>query len=117
MRSFASIILLLVMVSFATGLTQWLHMQHHEFEDAQEAAAAVADTPSPSTPQPDHHHHSEEGCSICAQLQAPMMDTSHTVWLIDTGAWVRYVSMLPVSQYSQDVPSSLSCRGPPAPSC
>ncbi len=114
MRRIVTFLLLIAMASFATGLTERLHTQHHEYEDAVAAAAALEKS---HAPVPSPHKHSEQDCPICAQFHTPIIATAHAAWLIDTGVWVRYVSMLAFSQQSQDVPSSLSCRGPPAVAC
>jgi hypothetical protein len=110
-----SIFLLLVMVGFGTGLMQRLHMLQHEHEDAAEVAGNVQAARIPHSPIPTPHKHSEDHCQICAQFHAPIISHAYVAWLIDTGCWVRYVSMLAISQKSQDIPTCRACRGPPVP--
>ena len=53
---------------------------------------------------------SARGYSVtnCYVLRQP-----DAAWLIDTGVWVRYVSMLADGQRSQTYAGHRSCRGPP----
>jgi hypothetical protein len=103
------------MALFASGFLQRLHAMEHEREDAvaDDGIACVSDKQTPQS-APHGHHHSEENCPICAQFHAPMTSSSTVIWLVDTGCWVRYVSMLAVSQQSQTLPERLTARGPPA---
>jgi hypothetical protein len=114
-RSIVSIFLLVLMIGSGTGFWQRLHALQHEREDsAAVVLTAGGDVPHPA---PVPHKHSDDGCPICVQLHAPMISTNFAAWLIDTGEWVRYVSMLPESQRSQVFVSRLTCRGPPSVSC
>jgi hypothetical protein len=105
---------------FATGLPAYLHALEHEREDAAEMSAAT-DTPStpginvnfPAPAKEQHHHHDEANCPICAAVHAPAIASGAVALLIDTGLWVRYVSMPAFDQRSQTLPTRISCRGPP----
>jgi hypothetical protein len=117
-RTLVSIFMALVMALVATGIPQAAHERQHEQEDAREALAAQALAASQGKklpPVPANHSHDD--CPICQQFHSPVVAWNRTVWLIDTGKWVEFVSMLAVSQHSQTVPSRISCRGPPGISC
>jgi hypothetical protein len=107
-RSLISIFLIAVMTLWASGLAQAVHQQQHIREDAA-AARAGKHGRNKLPPTPRH-----DDCPICVRLHMPIVPHTPVAWLIDTGAWVRYVSMLPVVQQSQNSPSCLLCRGPPA---
>jgi hypothetical protein len=109
----ASIFVLLVMSLMASGTLQFLHELDHEREDA--AADARLDG-APTSPQPaksQPHPHSHDDCGLCFQFRAPALAGSWTVLMLDSGEWVRYVSMLAISQRSQTSPMRPPCRGPP----
>ena len=104
----------LVMALMTSGFPQAVHEQMHASEDAREERAAkalAADQGSKPLPVPANHSHDD--CPICQQFHSPVIGWSSTVWLIDTGRWVEFVSLLAVSQHAQTVPARLSCRGPP----
>ena len=117
-RRLVSIFMALVMALMATGIPQAAHERMHANEDAREELAAQALAASQGKnlpPTPASHFHDD--CPICQQFHSPVIAWSSTVWLIDTGKWVEFVTMLAVSQHAQTVPARISCRGPPGISC
>lgn len=112
MRLFTSILLLLALLAAAIGMPQAIHAREHE-QSACAAEDGVVVHPEQASPV-----HIQHTCVLCLQLHSPSTPPPARAWLIDTGAWVRYVSMLATSQRSQTFAGRLSCRGPPGqPSC
>ena len=112
-------VLLLMLGAMASGVPQYFHEQGHEREEAAELkgaeGAGASENVAGGTGHSTHkHEHSDQDCPICAQFHAPMMAASVQVWLLDSGEWVRFVSMLAVNQRSQTFGARISCRGPPA---
>jgi len=118
MRRLVSILMLLVMTAFATGLLFHLHMRQHEQEEAMERVivSAIPDSQTPA-PAGHHHEHSEENCPLCAQFHAPIISMFHVVVLVDSGQCVYSPAIPAISQQSQGFGLRISCRGPPAPTC
>ena len=108
MRSIVAILLLVVMASLASGYPQALHEREHELEQAVRPPGNTHNQVPVQAPKSP-----EKNCRICVAFHAPIMSVDQTAWLMDTGIWVRYVSMLAISQQSQTFPTRLSCRGPP----
>jgi hypothetical protein len=106
MRVLAAI-LLLVMLATAAGLPQALHEREHDNPARTLAGTAVSAKPAKGAPA-----HLQHTCVLCLQLHSPTAAPARA-WLIDTGAWVRYVSMLADGQRSQTYAGHRSCRGPP----
>ena len=97
------LLLILAMVLLATGVPQGLHAREH----------GVGSRQTGQTPRKQDPINSTDTCMICLQFQAPMMADAGHAWLIDTGEWVPFVSMLAVEQASPGFLGLLSCRGPP----
>jgi hypothetical protein len=104
-----AILLLAVIAFLASGAAQFLHEQSHAAAPAADRAAAHRHAPRPM-PAPAHRD-----CDLCAQLHAPLDAPSPTLWLVDAGLWVPFVSLLAPPQAAQTTPSCRTCRGPPSP--
>src|SRR5689334_8202212 len=97
MRLVASIFLLLAMLLSASGVLTFVHGSMHEANagKSQAGISAGLDAPGPQGSATQH-----EACPVCAGLHQPGDRPAGHVWLVATGEWVRYVSMLAAGQYA-----------------
>lgn len=108
-RSITAALLLLTFLCVGTGLMEYLHDLHHEYEDRQEAIAAQKQgKPAPKAPI-----HDESNCFVHAQLHIARLPVSWIPLLILLGLFVEFLTLIAVSPISQRQMFRIDCRGPP----
>jgi hypothetical protein len=109
MRSILSTLLLLTFLCVGTGLMEYLHDLHHEYEDRQQAIIAQKQgKPTPTAPI-----HDESNCFVHAQLHIARLPVIWVPLLVLLGLFVAFLTQIAVPLISQRQLLRIDCRGPP----
>jgi hypothetical protein len=108
-RRISSLILLLTFLCLGTGLLEYLHDLHHEYEDRmEEIAAQKQGKKSPVAPI-----HDESNCFVHAQLHIARLPVAWIPLLILLGLFVAFLTLIAPPLVSQRQLFRIDCRGPP----
>jgi hypothetical protein len=103
MRRIWSLLLLLGVLGFGTGLSGYLHRLEHSHDHASSREHGQLPT-----------HHDESACAICANVHAPLIAAAWVPLLVSAGLLVAFLTQLAQPLVSQLLLLRIDCRGPPA---
>ena len=109
MRRISSIVLLLTFLCFGTGLFEYLHNLHHQYEDR--IAAINAHKHGQKTPAAPIHD--ESNCFVHGQLHIAQIPVAWIPLLVLLGLFVAFLTQIAVPLISQRQLFRIDCRGPP----
>lgn len=109
MNRAAAAILVLCYLALGSGAVERWHNAQHAAEDARAIVAAQkAGVPAPVLP-----NHDDGNCLIHSQIHLSTMAAGWVPLLIILGAFVAFLTLLPVKVVSVERYFDFACRGPP----